>query len=206
LLNVFLEEMLENYKEFVVRLIASPVMNMALSGDLRYVAINLKKLHRGLPLLPALNQRDDMLIRPLEWEEADADLNLTHYLRIFLFRLGHPELAGQIYDRLDCRKVLRYQAIMRASVWVSIWTVLETPFAEQRAAYRRLRGGTHAPVLQSGEPRFEALLEDRQRDLAHRVGLARGAVASVGLRISKTFLEVSANLDRPKRCNSSPNI
>ena len=51
-----------------------------------------------------------------EWEDADLSLDLTSYLRIFLCRLGYPQLAAQIHDSLDCRRVLRYQAIVQASV------------------------------------------------------------------------------------------
>ena len=87
-------------------------------------------------------------------------------------------------------------------VWEKIWAVLEIPFGEQRAAYRRLRGGCHAPVLSCpAEPSFAPLLE--QGLLARGAGLADRAVP---LRISKTFLEVSTTPELVKRSQSMPTI
>ena len=97
---------------------ASPVGKRAISGDLRYVAVTLKKLNRGQPLLPLASQ-PDALARPFdewEWEEGTIELGLSTYLRTFLCRLGYSPLAAQIYDRLDCKRVRWYQAVVQASV------------------------------------------------------------------------------------------
>jgi hypothetical protein len=185
-------------------IVASPVGKRAFSGDLRYVAVTLKKLNRGQPLLPLASQ-PEALDRPFdewEWEEGAIELGLAIYLRTFLCLLGYSPLAAQIYDRLDCKRVRWYQAVVQASVWEEIWAALETPFGEQRAAYRRLRGGCHAPVLSCpAEPSFAPLLE--QGFLARGAGLANRAVP---LRISKTFLEVSTTPELVKRSQSMPTI
>ena len=86
-------------------------------------------------------------------------------------------------------------------VWEEIWAVLETPFGEQRAAYRRLRGGCHAPVLSCPvEPSFASLAE-QGFSAPEGAGLAKRAVP---LRISKTFLEVSSTPELVKRSKSMP--
>ena len=85
---------------------------MALSGELRYIAVTMKKLNRGQPLLP-LGQVTEGI---LQWEDADISLGLSRYLRIFLVKLGCSELAEKIYDRLDGRRVLCYQAVVQENV------------------------------------------------------------------------------------------
>ena len=84
--------------------------------------------------------------------------------------------------------------------------MLETPFAEQRAVYRRLRGGKHAPVLAvcGSDPRFEPLPEERAKaaaaEAAQRVGNA------IEIRISNTFVAVSSGMMRVERRKSWPKI
>jgi len=85
---------------------------MLLSGDLRFVVLTMKKLNRGQPLLPLRQDTEG----EFEWEDADISLGLARYLRVFLIKLGFSELAEKIYDRLDGRRMLCYQAIVQESV------------------------------------------------------------------------------------------
>lgn len=44
---------------------------------------------------------------------------------------------------------------MEQQTWDNIWTLLQTPFRIQRAAYRRLHGGSNAPDITIGmAPKF----------------------------------------------------
>ena len=89
-------------------------------------------------------------------------------------------------------------------VWEEIWAVLETPFGEQRAVYRRLRGGRHAPVLICpAEPTFARLLSTSGCSASDGAGLANRPVP---LRISKTFLDVSPTAEVVKRSKSMPTM
>lgn len=142
----------------------------ALDGSLGYVVVALKKCVRGPPLLPLdasacahgslrRTQGDgdypDCASSPelFTWKPAESQgFSFPTYLRAFLGRVG---VEADVFDCIDGRPLAPYQAALARSDWDRVWRTIEADWAAQRAAYRRLRGGTCAPVIMlCPEPRY----------------------------------------------------
>ncbi|CAE8604490.1 unnamed protein product [Polarella glacialis] len=119
-----------------------------------YVVIGIKKCQRGPPLLPSQMLREGTVrvaagdhLGLGMWERWDEErFTLPEYLRSFIFSLlGQPEV--EVYDALDGRQLVPYQAAVPRELWTSIKPALMTAFAIQKAAYRHVQGGSCAPAL-----------------------------------------------------------
>jgi len=119
--------------------------------DKIYVILSLRKCSRGGPLLPVTSPGDSH--RLSGWEApsttgsdgAALKMPLADYLREFIARIGAPTIG--IYDNVDGWTLAPYQAAVTRDEWERAWPVLEPLFREQRAAYRRLNGGSCAPDI-----------------------------------------------------------
>jgi len=91
-----------------------------------------------------------------EWSPVDFDVfTLADYLRSFLRMLGID--AVDVYDVLDGRQLVPYQATMQRRAWARASVAMEGPFSVHRTVYRRMFGGKHAPEVAEGkEPRFRS--------------------------------------------------
>ncbi|CAE8594118.1 unnamed protein product [Polarella glacialis] len=121
-----------------------------------YAVIGIKKCQRGPPLLPSQMLTESTVhvaagdhLGLGMWERYDEErFTLSQYLRSFIFSLlGQPEVEVQVYDALDGRQLVPYQAAMPRELWTSIKPALMTAFAIQKAAYRHAQGGSCAPSL-----------------------------------------------------------
>lgn len=112
--------------------------------------LSLRKCTRGAPLLP---KGMVSALEPIEWEAQSGARPLKEYLCELLARLSIPDIV--IEDSVDGQRLAPYQAAVQLEEWSRTWQRLEGPFREQRAAYRRLFGGTGAPELTIGaKPKF----------------------------------------------------
>lgn len=126
----------------------------------KYTIVRLQKYGKGPPLLPVIRaQRSVPAQWPNDiagWEQMDATgFTLPQYLQEFFSRLG---IEAEIFDTLDGRQVVPYQAVVREKEWEHAWAQAEDFFKEQKTAYRQLLGVATAPKLEAkGEARFVAL-------------------------------------------------
>eukprot|EP00405_Crypthecodinium_cohnii_P008932 CAMPEP_0206423352 /NCGR_PEP_ID=MMETSP0324_2-20121206/2634_1 /ASSEMBLY_ACC=CAM_ASM_000836 /TAXON_ID=2866 /ORGANISM="Crypthecodinium cohnii, Strain Seligo" /LENGTH=402 /DNA_ID=CAMNT_0053887905 /DNA_START=28 /DNA_END=1236 /DNA_ORIENTATION=+ len=134
-----------------------------------FIVMNVRKCSRGPPLVPIAPQESQLEPLSEEWLDAltwedyqDAqEFSLPPYLRMVLACFGKKEIP--VYDSLDGRHLMFYQASAKRSDWLEIWGVLQLLMRRQASAYRRKLGGSAAPTFQ-GEvaPRFS----DRQRPIS----------------------------------------
>lgn len=131
-----------------------------------YVVLCLQSCSRGPPLLPCSVTSDgvvqaDSFIEDVKvvnvggfaWVPAQhKGFNFTEYLRRLLQALG---LSVQIWDEIDGRRLVPYQACLLGSDWDRVSQSFVETFSAQRAAYRRMHGGKNAPkVKPTLEPHF----------------------------------------------------
>lgn len=130
----------------------------ATEGAGRYIVVGIRRCSKGPPLLPRRRCDASDITISTEWMEAEKGgvrFGLPEYLRTFLKRLGVTDIP--IYNRLHGRQIVRYQAVVQAQDWERAWSILETPFRTQRAAYRHTYGGSNAPdITMDMEPKFVA--------------------------------------------------
>lgn len=122
-----------------------------------YVILNLRKCTKGLPLLPRTASFSEAppADPSAEWEPMKmADWALAKYLKAFLERIG-ADGGQEVFDSLDGRPLVPYQAAVRRGAWAGVWKTLSAAFRTQRAAYRRLLGGRCAPeIIEGAEARL----------------------------------------------------
>eukprot|EP00931_Biecheleriopsis_adriatica_P017201 TRINITY_DN12410_c0_g1_i3.p1 TRINITY_DN12410_c0_g1~~TRINITY_DN12410_c0_g1_i3.p1 ORF type:complete len:399 (-),score=48.83 TRINITY_DN12410_c0_g1_i3:127-1323(-) len=120
-----------------------------------FIALTVRSCQRGLPLRPISEEK--YLSAPLEarvhvsqlmskyWVQlAPGTFNLRIYLAQLMEFLGlHIQVAGHI----DGRELAPYHAILPRSCWQEAEEI-STLWAEQKAAYRKLKGGKKAPEIQ----------------------------------------------------------
>lgn len=122
------------------------------------VVVGLKKCCRGLPLVPWRNQEEKGLEEEeFRWLLPDdpESFTLTTYLQHILKVRGLD--ASVIFDSLDGRRVVYWQAVVRKAVWSQLWCTLEPIFKQLSTAYRKHYGCTGAPFIRAGvSPRFRS--------------------------------------------------
>jgi len=181
----------------------------ATSGAARYVVLSLQRYQRGAPMLPAEAGEESAAVFGFVPSSRDAgDFSLARYLRAFLKRLPGCEpqavaqAAAQIYDSLDGRCLVPYQAVATCSAWDVAWAALKEPFRTQRGAYRRIFGGTIAPEIKVGQaPRFISVLDSA---LAWPSSGGVGGELSVSER--QTFVHFSAAAPVRPHFGSEPTL
>lgn len=180
----------------------APAFQALLDGPGIYMVLALRRCKKGPPLLPRRGDlacgtpHDDACAGhgcrcALGWEQATMH-GLPGYLRELLVRLNLHDVP--VFDRLHGRRLARYQAVLRRTDWERAWRIIEGPFRDQRAAYRRLFGGAVAPEISADvPPRFvtgpgTADFSVGQAFLTQRIA------------VSKTFVEVVdvSRLPRPR--------
>jgi len=135
-----------------------------------YIVVSIRKCERGPPLLP-VNLEEE------QWTHFEsAGFSLPQYLRQFGELIGLPLV---VYDRIDGQHLVPYQAVISQPHWNQCAPTFLECFRRQRAAYRRINGGSSAPVLKTGvEGRFVPSKET----------VELGPVAYGG-RVTGTFLD-----------------
>lgn len=125
-----------------------------------YITCNLRGCSRGLPVLPtkpgalAVESADtSVLIGGYSWEPAQSGgFTFPKYLRALLRAIG---CSTRIFDSLDGRRLVPYQAVLLISEWKQVEEQFQEIFRWQRAAFRHHYGGNGAPRINFGiEPRF----------------------------------------------------
>ncbi|CAE8614893.1 unnamed protein product [Polarella glacialis] len=163
-----------------------------------YVVISIKKCKRGPPLLPSQMLREGTVhvaagdhLGVSMWERSDEErFTLSQYLRRFILSLlGQPEV--EVYDAMDGRQLVHYQAAMPRELWISIKPALMKAFAIQKAAYRHAQGGSCAPSLYDDTaarflPSSEASFSDEES-----IGTSKDLV-KIDVRNSFLFFEVES--------------
>merc|ERR1712100_985078 len=102
------------------------------------MTVTLKKCCRGPPLIPRFGKVLDHLVsEELDWEpqESSSCFNLSSYLKHVLGLCGMD--SSIIFDSLDGRRLVSFQAAVKRAVWPRAWQALEPIFKRHRAAYRQ---------------------------------------------------------------------
>lgn len=185
---------------WIPRYRGSPLQEEATSGAARYVVLSLQRYQRGAPMLPAEAGEESLeTFGFVQFPRPSGSFTLAKYLRMFLARLG---LTLQIFDSLDGRCLVPYQAVLTCSAWDVAWTALKEPFRTQRGAYRRIFGGTIAPEIKVGQtPRFISVLDSA---LAWPSSGGVGGELSVSER--QTFVHFSAAAPVRPHFGSEPTL
>lgn len=125
-----------------------------------FLVLRLRKCTRGPPLTPLktseLGHRPEGSLFSLDdmhWGlDNDGDFHLCRYLRRLLTFCGLS--PDSVFDSLDGRFVVFYQAVVRRDAWHSLWAAVEPSFKRQQSAYRYWYGGSAAPTLSVDVPPF----------------------------------------------------
>lgn len=145
----------------------SSLMQQALEEESGFLVVTMKKCCRGFPLVPSIAEAGHES-ETFCWEQPDSSccFSLSSYLQGILSLCGiGPDV---IFDNLDGRRLVSFQAAVRRVLWPRLWETLEPIFRKQRAAYRQHHGGSGAPQIQvdvpprfCNEPAYPAeMLED----------------------------------------------
>jgi hypothetical protein len=163
-----------------------------------FLVVTLKKCCRGFPLVPSLNE-PGKASEDFQWDSPDSSscFSLSNYLQhiLNLCAIG----PNAIFDSLDGRRLVPFQAAVRRVLWPRLWETLEPIFRKQRAAYRQHHGGSGAPQIQVDvpprfchEPAYPAeMLED---DASTDDGIV--------LKHKNTFLHFATRQDHPETSSS----
>lgn len=190
--------------------------NRPIIGDLRqisadyYLFLSLRNFNRGCPLLPASSASLDPIVTVsageelgmARWQEfrtrsADGKLHLAEYLQLFLERL---DLSLTIYESWGGQALVPYQCVVLRKEWEEVRSLVCFALRFQKAAYRRLHGGTTAPSLvEDVAPRVTESVETE--------GATRNPL-SCRVVIRKTFLELQEEVQDKvlKRNKSEPTL
>lgn len=198
---------------WISRYKASAVYNEARDGALSYVVVGIKKCSRGPPLLPR-SLREDGSMMPTtfdsEWVPANFESNhFPGYLREFLRQLG---VHVDVYDTLDGRRLVPYQAVLMRGNWELASAAIEEPWKTHKAAYRRRYGGTSAPYfVENMEPRV--LANEAAVEVAVMVGVSAECATpafekkDVPMKIKNSFLHFTPPPGLPLlRAASNPEL
>eukprot|EP00435_Cladocopium_sp_Y103_P055862 s142_g18.t1 len=189
-------------------------LNRPCIGDLRqisadyYLILSLRNFNRGCPLLPATEPTEATVVTVStdelgmsQWQEfqsrsADGKLHLAEYLQLFLERL---DLSLKIYESWGGRPLVPYQCVVLRKEWEEVRSIVLPALRFQKAAYRRLHGGTTAP----------SLVEDVAPRVTERKGTDElGDQLSSRVVVRKTFLELQEEVQEEtlKRNKSEPTL
>jgi len=151
---------------------SSEIYKEVTEGAGRYIVVGIRRCVKGPPLLPRQNCGIDEIKASSNWMEAEIGgvrLGLPEYLRMFLSRIGVNDI--EIYDKLHGRQVVRYQAVVQLRSWERAWALLENAFRVQRAAYRKMHGGSNAPdITIDMEPKFLAVNDSNDSSTPSSIG------------------------------------
>eukprot|EP00405_Crypthecodinium_cohnii_P020571 CAMPEP_0206468426 /NCGR_PEP_ID=MMETSP0324_2-20121206/29617_1 /ASSEMBLY_ACC=CAM_ASM_000836 /TAXON_ID=2866 /ORGANISM="Crypthecodinium cohnii, Strain Seligo" /LENGTH=401 /DNA_ID=CAMNT_0053941871 /DNA_START=35 /DNA_END=1240 /DNA_ORIENTATION=- len=132
-----------------------------------FIVMTIRKCCRGPPLLPVapqgnLETMSEEWLDALTWDvyEDPSEFTLPLYMRYLLACFGKKEI--EIFDQLDGRHLLFYQAAARRSDWLEIWGIWQLFVRRHSSAYRRKLGGSGAPGFQGDvPPRFGTSVQPR---------------------------------------------
>lgn len=127
-----------------------------------FIVLRMRKCCRGPPLSPIACQ--DARDLPAVFVELDGtywlpekdprSFSLCSYLKHMLTYCGQD--SGLIFDRLDGRRLIYFEAAVQGSLWPSLHAVIQPVMKMQQQAYRRFNGGSAAPHLHvENSPRFQ---------------------------------------------------
>ncbi|CAK9112157.1 unnamed protein product [Durusdinium trenchii] len=141
-----------------------------------YSVLSLRTCPQGRPLLPGalpehvLNPNEDpwcvVLDLPEEveyklsfWFRPFGEFNFPNYLFLFLAAIGCAEV--QVFNSMDGRLLVPYQAVVRRAQWMSVAKRFDAAWKVHKMAYRKLNGTKHAPTISEAKtPRFAEVSDD----------------------------------------------
>jgi len=153
-------------------------------GLREYMVLALRKCERGPPLMPVSFEEDT-------WAPCDREFfSVSQYLQMFAEKAGVDLL---VYDSMDGQHVVPYQAVVSRAGWHQAEAQFMDYFRLQRAAYRRIFGGSAAPVIKADvEARFVPV--QRWKELQQQ---------TYGGRVAGTFLDFRETSGSRSRCGSA---
>eukprot|EP00405_Crypthecodinium_cohnii_P047745 CAMPEP_0206569036 /NCGR_PEP_ID=MMETSP0325_2-20121206/26197_1 /ASSEMBLY_ACC=CAM_ASM_000347 /TAXON_ID=2866 /ORGANISM="Crypthecodinium cohnii, Strain Seligo" /LENGTH=432 /DNA_ID=CAMNT_0054072545 /DNA_START=302 /DNA_END=1597 /DNA_ORIENTATION=- len=137
-----------------------------------YIVLCLQCCSRGPPLIPYATRREDgteecfssecVKVGGFAWVPAEeSGFNFPFYLKKVLEALG---CKADVWDSLDGRKLVPYQASVRGDVWEAVSEKFGEVIQFQRSAYRFVHGGKSAPkVRKAAGPHFLDIWETPER-------------------------------------------
>mmetsp|Transcript_25623 Transcript_25623/g.82721 ORF Transcript_25623/g.82721 Transcript_25623/m.82721 type:complete len:345 (+) Transcript_25623:112-1146(+) len=141
----------------------SPLVYQTVDEQSGFLVVSVRKCCRGPPLVPSLPSGcrassciAEKLAEWFSWEEAQdlTNFNLSSYLQHILSLCGMETTV--VFDSLDGRRLVFFQAVVRRAVWSKLWETLQPILKKQQSAYRRHYGGSGAPHIQVDvQPRFD---------------------------------------------------
>jgi hypothetical protein len=168
----------------------SVLTHQILEDECGFMVLALKQCCRGLPLLPSVAE-DMATLEELSWipQDSSSAFGLTTYLQHLLGLVGlDPEV---IFDELDGRQVVPFQAVVNRALWHRLWQTLAPLFKKQRAAYRRYYGGSGAPQIQADVlPRF---CSNEQTHLRGPLQWDGSASDNDELQVKNTFIQFTTD-------------
>eukprot|EP00930_Biecheleria_cincta_P050187 TRINITY_DN35368_c0_g1_i1.p1 TRINITY_DN35368_c0_g1~~TRINITY_DN35368_c0_g1_i1.p1 ORF type:complete len:419 (-),score=42.66 TRINITY_DN35368_c0_g1_i1:280-1536(-) len=158
--DVFLSQDRELTQQFFQML---PTEELRQLDDEMYVILNLRGCSRGLPLLPLANREEyeaaserskvempgtNTQFASRFWVRANQDgFEFTSYLHDLS---GHIGIQLNSFKTLEGRNLAQYQAVVLRKHWLTTWPLFSALWQVQKAAYRKLNGGTTAPQIVQG--------------------------------------------------------
>jgi len=122
-----------------------------------FVVLRIKKCSRGPPLMilsPAeasqLVKGDTMYFNEEYWKQGapHGEFGFALYLQTLLVQLGLSQFVEDVYDSMDGRQLVFFQAALRTCIWPQIEATITHFFNKHASAYRHWYGGRAAPNLQ----------------------------------------------------------
>mmetsp|Transcript_91165 Transcript_91165/g.199681 ORF Transcript_91165/g.199681 Transcript_91165/m.199681 type:complete len:393 (+) Transcript_91165:1-1179(+) len=155
------------------RLPSAPLDECIRLAEKFYIVLCLQCCSRGPPLIPYACPEDGteecfstelrfVKVGGFAWAPAqDRGFNFPLYLQGVLEILG---FEADIWDSLDGRRLVPYQACIRGDVWEAVSEKFGEVIQFQRSAYRFVHGGKSAPkVRKAAGPHFLDIWETPER-------------------------------------------
>eukprot|EP00913_Durusdinium_trenchii_P009762 g9170.t1 len=182
-----------------------------------YSVLSLRTCPQGRPLLPGalpehvLNPNEDpwcvVLDLPEEveyklsfWFRPFGEFNFPNYLFLFLAAIGCAEV--QVFNSMDGRLLVPYQAVVRRAQWMSVAKRFDAAWKLHKMAYRKLNGTKHAPTI--SEACDPTLIDAKTPRFAEVSDDIRDNPPSIPLKslitVHNTFIEVDDVPEAPPGC------
>lgn len=178
-----------------------------------YAVVGISRLSKGPPLLPKAclvgdrggqDPVGDMNL-VCEWEPAHHANTCAKYLQEFLHRVG---VDIDVYDQLNGRRLIYYQAALRHDDWMRAQAVLDGGAWEAHcAAYRRILGARRSPKFtRCEEPRCQDHVVDSESPFQPATEKRRSDKADF-MPVAATFIHFKSppGLQLP-RSTSNPDL
>lgn len=185
-------------KEFLSVFSSQEFFQQLLESDDGYEVLTIRKCTKGPPLLPdkALTCGDMAELPFQKWVSSIGDSTqrddffLCDYLQK-LQSIAEDVVPVPVFDVVDGRRLVAYQAAVRRGDWRKVWPRLEPGFRRQRAVYRHRFGGKCAPELSTSQNmRFAAMVRAEPEVRQERTDSGSSGEPHVALTVKGTFLHI----------------